>query len=399
MQRRFQFSARGRNVLSGCFTVVAAVFVLAGCSSSSSTTSNANGGSSKAGTNSAGVQKAEATIAHYSQPYNGIGVTVPLKQLPKGKTFFYLPCPSEVCIVDSVNAMKAAAKAMGARLTVMPEGATPATITSAWDSAASASPAPAGLFWGGVPPQVMQHQISTLAGKKVPMIAWGAGLVNAPTGGTNWPGVSLDVAPISWGDRNGQLMADWIVADSKGNANTLFVNFPDYALFNHELAAFKNEYNALCSTCQFSSIPAKATDFGTKLPGQVVSALQRNPKINYIVFAYGDMVLGVPEALATAGLATQVKIVSQSGGKKNYEYIQKGQQAVDVAFDNSFIGWKSMDALARLSAGESAAPDTGPLPTRFLTKANLQLDPSTGEAVVAPDYQKKFEALWGVNGG
>lgn len=384
-----------RAVFIAALVCVAAIAVSAcGSSSEDSTSSGTSSGGDGV---SAGVEQAEEIVAQYSQPPTDLGVTEPLGKVPKGSTVWYLPCPTPACQA-SQKGLEEAADVMGVSVHIQPQGATPSSTQSAWDTTAAASPPPDAVHFGGTDVSVVAKQLKELAADGVPTVASGSALLNNPSGGTDNPDVTFDLLPLDeWAQRVGRLMADWTVADSQGDAHILYANLPDFVVFKNMYAAYNGEYKKLCPGCADVKLMISSfEDIGTTLPGKIVSEIQRDPAINYVITPLGDQALGVPQALKAAGI-TGVNIVSQAGTKANMEYIANGEQAVDVETNNQYLGWKAMDIMARLINGESTSPDLPPIPTQFLTKETLQLNPSTGEAEL-PGYQDKFKQLWGVSG-
>jgi ribose transport system substrate-binding protein len=376
--------------------VCLSAFAVSACGGSSDSTgsSTASGGDSA----SAGVEQAEKIVAQYSQAPTDVGVTEPLgKMPPKGSTVWYLPCPTPACQA-SQKGLEEAAGILGVSVHIQPQGATPASNQSAWDTTAAAAPPPDAVHFGGTDVSTVAPQLKSLAAAGVPTVASGSALLNNPKGGTDNPDVTFDLLPLdAWAQRVGRLMADWTVADSQGDAKILYANLPDFVVFKNMYAAFDDEYKKLCQGCTDVKLMITSfEDIGTTLPGKIVSEIQRDPAINYVITPLGDQALGVPQALKAAGI-TGVKIVSQAGTKANMEYIANGEQAVDVETNNQYLGWKAMDIMARLINGESTSPDLPPIPTQFLTKETLHVNSSTGEAEL-PGYQDTFKQLWGVGG-
>ncbi|MFM8484202.1 MAG: hypothetical protein ACKOBT_12750, partial [Actinomycetota bacterium] len=126
--------------------------------------------------------------------------------------------------------------------------------------------------------------------------------------------------------------------------------------------------------------------------------------------AFGGMLFGVPDALEAAGLLDQAKAVSQAGGPLNFGFIASGKhQVAEVALASELLGWRAVDAAARVLLGSGPGraetppqaiieghPDilSGGLPLQIL-EADSIADPS----VLWPGvegFQDKFTALWGL---
>ena len=154
----------------------------------------------------------------------------------------------------------------------------------------------------------------------------------------------------------------------------------------------------------------RSTDIGTNLPGQIVSALQADPELDFIVYAFGGMLYGVPDALKAAGLLDQAKAVSQAGGPLNFGFIANGEhQVAEVALASELLGWRAVDAAARVLLGDGPGratprdeakvdghPDilAGGLPLQILTKDSIKDPAALWPGVVG--FQAKFTSLWGL---
>lgn len=372
--------------------------LVAGCGSSddkASSADTADGGKAASGA----LAKAEELVEQFSKSNQTIGVTEPLKKRPEGATFAFLPAAGEASEKFEADGFHEAGEVLGVKTEVIPQGTTPASTASAWNQAVGKTPPFTGIFYGGTPPSTVSNQIKSLVSKDVSIIGFNSNLENKPGGGTTYPGVDFDVAPNEWAEQIGQIQAAWITTDSDSAAKVLYVNIKAYPGLVLSEEAFNKELANLCPDCSTTSMPVQPTEIGTKVPEKVVAALQRDPDIDYAVFGYGDIALGVPQALKTRGLNDKVKIVTQTGGPQNIDYIEKGEQAMDVALNLEEAGWKAVDVLARLANGESTEPANALIPLVIVTPESLEngdvkLD-DTGQVLTAPDYKAEYEALWG----
>ena len=140
---------------------------------------------------------------------------------------------------------------------------------------------------------------------------------------------------------------------------------------------------------------------------QSVSELQKDDGINFIVTGFGDMLLGMPDALSGAGF--DVPAISQAGTPLNRQLIADGtMQVADVALPTSFLGWRAVDAGLRAIAGQDSGTFTQPpyadfdghpdiaisgVPQRVIEADDI--DDPTVPWVGVEGYQDAFSALWG----
>jgi ABC-type sugar transport system substrate-binding protein len=368
-----------------------------GSSSSSSSSASAAGSTSSANTAStplaspaggsapAGVAQAQKQLATYENPNPTISLPTLSAKPPAGKTIDFVGCPLASCLEIQQTA-QAAAKAVGWTVHVFNGGLTPASFVSAMNDVVQ-SPGDGVLGIGILPNSAISSQLAALKAKHVP---WVAVASPSPIGNdmianfSSSPEIAL----------SGKVMADWIIADAQGKANVAY--FWDPTLTQHLPAknAFVAEMGALCPGCTVSvQTTSFSTGIGTTDPAQIVSYLQRNPDTNYIVIGIGDATAGIPEALAAAGLAGKVKIVTRLADTINFKDIQSGTETMGVTEETYEIGWRMIDALARDFLGDSMACCTTPIGTvHVITKADLPASLTVPYSV--PGYQQFFLKAW-----
>lgn len=334
-------------------------------------------------TPSDGVAEAQAAVALRTTIPDTIGFDTPLSALPTGATAYYMECGVLQC-TDVGDQLELVAPELGVTIVRIPTGDTPETISAAFDRAAA--DLPDAVLVPALPPDLYQSQLTTLNNAAVPVIAW-----TLPA--DELPGLQKIVLNGSQYELNGQLMADWVIADSMGAANTVVFNVPTFAALKVMEHSFADELARLCAHCTYEGVDVQGQDIGSALPGRVVSYLQANPDTNYVFLAFGSMVLGVPEALAAAGL--DAKLVSQAGLEQNFEYIQAGQQAVDLTLSHEQLAYAALDIMARALAGDDTSVVPGILPGIFLSADNLDFEPSEHTTWPMPQsFRDQYLALW-----
>jgi ribose transport system substrate-binding protein len=197
--------------------------------------------------------------------------------------------------------------------------------------------------------------------------------------------------------------------ETGGDANVLFLNIPQFPVLALEQEGFTEEYSAVCPDCKLTALAFTVPQL---LAGEhiaaAVSEFQKDPSINFVVTGFGDMLLGMPDALSGAGI--DVPAISQAGTPLNYELIVGGNmQRADVALPTGFLGWRAIDAGLRALAGQ----DTGTFERRPLTdfdghpdiaisgiplkiiEADDIDDPTVAYPGI-PGYQDLFKSLWGI---
>jgi ribose transport system substrate-binding protein len=311
-----------------------------------------------------------------------ITVTSPVgKSVPAGKKIVFISCGVTVCQQQG-QIVGQAAKALGWSASTVTTDGTPTSVQAAYDTA----------LRQGANAIVTTAALRAEIASKIPALQSKGVVVSncCSTDPVTAPFIySTDTpaqdAPI------GKWLAAEIVADSKGKANTLYVNIPAFTVLGTLGQEFKSSYQQYCPSCGYASIDVSLTQL-PKAPNLIVSYLRSHPSVNYVALSVAnELDNGLPAALSAAGLSN-VKVVGQGGGPTDFSYVANGQELALVPFDYYNVDYQMVDALARHFAG-SPVQQTPP-PLWLVTKANLPSDHSSLFPNV-PDYQAQFLKLWG----
>ncbi len=328
------------------------------------------------------VEEAKSRVAALDKAPTDIGVSEPLEGSVEGKKLIFVSCLAPICNLIGSH-VKEAAAVLGMQTQVIQAGATPDTITKAYNSAVAAKPD--GVVASSIPPTLWQPQLKALKDAGIPVITNAAA---AP----EHDGVVAQFYDDKVTAEVGVDVASWVLADSNGSAKTVNVFTPEFAGLVPQADAYRDTIQK-CEKCSWERLDVKSSDVGKVIPGRVVSYLQRNPDVKYVSFQYGDLATGVPQALKGAGIEG-VKLVSSGGGPVNYQYIQNGEQARDLSLYLDVYGWQIADAMARaLLDKEVTVPD---LPDGWISEANSDFDAKKQPPFGAADWQDQFKKLWGV---
>ncbi len=187
------------------------------------------------------------------------------------------------------------------------------------------------------------------------------------------------------------MLAAEVVADSKGKADTLFVNIPAFTILAPLGKAFQQYYNQWCAGCSYASIDVALTQLANA-PNLIVSYLRSHPSVKYVVLSVSDALgTGLPGALTAAGL-TSVKVLGQGGDPTSFQYLANGQFLALAPFDYYGVDYQMLDALARHFAGVPV--QMTPPPRWLLIKSNLPANHTQPFPLVATN-QSQFLKLWG----
>jgi ribose transport system substrate-binding protein len=375
--------------------VAALSTVAAGCGSSSSEPANAG---SSAAASSVDLAPYQAAVRKAMQgPTQWNGPTQPVTA-PKGLKVALVTCAGVLqgCS-DPAKAAAAAAKDLGWNATIYDGKGDPATqnkiVTQAVNGGADA------ILTFSIDSSFIASGLKAAKAKGIPVGSSAQGVAAAPDGfafdvGANWQQV-------------GDIQGNWIVADSQGKAVFQPMLDKEYASV---VASAEKAISVVksCSSCEVKS-PQEfvGANVGNGLGQRVVSVLRRDPKIDYLLATYDPAAADVATAVANAGMGSKVSVIGQIGLSQNFGLIRDGKgQAADVAFDQTYTGYATVDQLIRHIAKKplfKSSDTTDPrfiygenVPMRLITKENA---PAEGQGYTAPiDAVGHYRKLWGVSG-
>lgn len=168
----------------------------------------------------------------------------------------------------------------------------------------------------------------------------------------------------------GELAADWIIRDSGGAADVLFLTVPDVIGSTQEQKAFSDRLAAKCSGCQVTVEGVTLANWATDLTTTTSAALLRDPSITYVVPAFDPMTQFVTPAIQQAGKSSAVKTVTVNGSLDQMKQIQPGAVAAEIGIDLNALGYIEADQVLRVLAGATPV-DKAYAPVRIFDAGNI----------------------------
>jgi ribose transport system substrate-binding protein len=369
-----------------------AAVLLAACSSSSpssSATAAASGSSSAAasGSGNAQAQAAQQIVDKWLKTPTTIGATTPLEHAPtKGETFVDLQCELEQCAQFTVGE-KAAAAAAGWKLVVITfQNSNPATLIAAMQQALQYHPA--GVSVPGLPEATWAAEIPAYKAAKVPIILLTDGATPIA-----YPVVSSIGGPDT-SSAEGSIMANWFIADSGAAGKVLLVDASAYPVFAGFIDTFNSTVKAGCTNCSVTPLDASIPEIENNgLIPAVVSALQRDPSIKYVISCDGPFIDGLPSALQAAGLSG-IKIGAKDLDAAEGQNLINGTGAAFTGQALHYEGWAAIDVGLRESENMPVSPTDGGVPQQLLTRATVGTPSNSFDR--PSNFPQLFEALWKV---
>jgi ABC-type sugar transport system substrate-binding protein len=351
----------------------------AGCGDDDSSETAASTGGASSNT---ALSKAEAVMAEGTKRPTEETVTKPIdKPIPSGKKLAFISCGTSQCQLQGEIIQSAAAHLGWTSRTLATDGS-PTQIQEAFTTA----------LRDGVDAVILNASTRDAIAKQLEQAkAKGVAYIGCCSTDDVGDGYLYNTSTPEQNAKIGKYLAGAIVSDSKGEANTLYVDIPAFTILGALGDSFKQDYQSFCPDCGFAKIDVALPRLGDS-PNIIVSYLRSHPDVNYVALSVADALgTGLPAALKAAGL-TDVKIVGQGGDPTAFQAIAQGQILALVPFPYYDVDYMMVDALARHFAGvelEHTAP-----PLWMLTKDNLPSD-YTKLFPNVESYESEFLKLWG----
>src|SRR3954447_9879764 len=371
------------NSLRKLVAVLALGATVAACGSQSN--EGSSGGSAAGGSSGASVAKAQTLAKQATTRPTSLGVLPPVgKPVPTGKKVAFISCGVEACEIQG-QIIKQGAADLGWTATTIGTDGSPEQLQNAFKTALRQGAD--AVILNAVNRAAVAKQIQEAKQK-------GVAFVTCCSTEAVGDGILANVAGKENSARIGESLAAEIVADSKGKADTVFVNISAFEILQALGGQFESTYKQFCPSCKYASLDIPVTSLGKDAPDRIVSYLRSHPQVNYLVLSVSNALgAGLPAALRAAGLADKVKIVGQSADTQTFQDLQaKSLQSV-VPFDYYAVDYLMLDARARHWAGAPAA--AGHPPLWIVTSANMPETATKGLFPVVEDYRAEFKKIWG----
>ena len=363
---------------------------LTACTSPSDSGSSPSGAATaKAGSAAEGeVAAAKKSVEPLLQPPTKINQTGTITgDTSSDKPLVVITCELPQCTTIA-NGTLEAAKAIGWKTKELAYKTTDgATLTSAMKEALTYDPfavAPIGFsqaLWDPLVPDFEK------AGVIITPVAVGDTKPGGPV--TQGSASQLDYSA------SGAAMADWVTADSAAEAHVLVQDVPAFAVLKAYGDGFKEQFPQSCSACTMATLDNAPAQLATNgIVPSVISELQKDPKIKYVVSTdTAFLAAGLPSAMKAAGI-TGVKIVGGSPDINSLQGIVSGSLAAVSATAEDQYGWTAVDIIARTMTKTDVPAGDGGRVQMITVKDNVGT-PSAAGLGYPKDYRDQFKALWG----
>lgn len=333
---------------------------------------------------------AAAELAALLERPTEITNTTPFEgDVPADKTIMWIQCPVPAC-VQLGHPLQDAVDALGWTLKIVPHDGTPESVKAAYAQAVREKPD--GVVSSGYPRVMFEEELGQLAAAEIPVIQ--VTVTDPPEDGltavVHGPGRNAEA---------GRQLALYTAVNSGGQANVLWLTTA-YPIVIPTLegdegqGGFRPTLEELCPDCSIEVLDVPIELIGVEDAARVVSTLQANPEIDYVVGPLGDMFVGLPGALADAGMADRVTLVTHDQNPALSAAVEDGSIAAVVGFPGLEDMFQVVDTFVRYFAGEEFESRSDDMPSWIITQGNVPS--TTDDYPLVESYQEQYQALWGV---
>ena len=315
----------------------------------------------------------------------------------KGKSMWYISVSLSIPFEQfMVQGMKEGAATVGANVVGFDAKSSLAEATRGIEQAIQAK---AGvIFVDGFPPNLVAPAVAEAKAAGIPVLT-----TNSQEAGPLLPGYPDGVVGSATHSfaTPGKIEADWIVADSKGAANIIYLRSSDVPVITDvEKNAFVAELNRLCSSCKVQVVDVPTSQWSQLTP-KTASLIRANPSVNYFVPDFDGEVIFMVPGVTSANAQSKVKLVSFNATPSVMTNLKQAYVvAAETGGPNLLQGWAFADEGLRVLAGQQPLNDLN-IPTRLFDKTNINsidLTQQESEWYGVGDYRAKFKQQWGVSG-
>lgn len=346
----------------------------------------------------ANVAAAKAAVAAASpaiKAFTAPGPAIPNVKSLAGKTVYFVPAQYAVPIFKAIgDALTQSLGAAGIKLQICDAKANPSTTADCFQQAINAKAG--AVIVGSLPQEFAATAFKAVTDAGIPIV----NTLTIPAG----PGDPKQVGYITPNFIGFQATnSDYIIANSNGTANVLYVQATDTpATKIWAEAGALAEYKKRCPKCKVTVVQTSTGQL-SKLPSLISSALIKNPNITWVQAEFDSLVQPIVTGLQSSPRGSQIKVISMDGTLPVLQLVKAKRNVVaDYGYNLNAFGWYTADQALRMMAGQPSLQMVQFPYTRLFQQANtsrLNLTPAaqgTGEWYGSTDYQAGFKKLWGL---
>lgn len=350
--------------------------------------------SASAASASAGLAHAQQVLAQYSKPitkFNLPSSSVGGVSKLKGKKVMFIPLLDQIPAFQITRGgLTAALKTAGISVTDCNGQANPSGVQSCITQAESGGYS--AVITDAIPFEMAaqafqgaeQHHIAVLITDQLAeskyakkgLMAYQPGAINQPT-----------------------LIADWMIADSKGKADAIVTRETD----SPSSAAYVTdgmlpEFKKYCPGCKVTTADTPSNGVTSQW---VETQIKKDSGVQYYYSEFEDDLAPTTQGVSLSGKTGSLKVEYATATIAGLTDLKNHKQVyAEVGDDVNYEGWADADEILRMLTGASTVAET--IPERIFTRANIgsikltNANQNSGVWYGNPvPFEKGFEKLWG----
>jgi ribose transport system substrate-binding protein len=384
-------SPRSAHLRAG--VVLATIAVLAaGCSDEETSTTAPTQSAGPVVTDSAaGVAEAQKVVDQYRKPPTWQGPDDPVNIASvAGKKVTYISVSNSIPVLkywsDRVTGLL---KQYGdVQLTVIDAKGSVDEANKGFEQAI-AQKADAIVFLA-LPPSLFQAQINRAHSAGIKVISAQTGVPGKLEAGQDAE-VSFDYVKV------GQIIGDWVVADSKGKAKGMVVSSDDVPASQPQAQGTLNEVERLCPDCDMTMKDVQIPQWQNSMPTLFQTTVNSDPTRTYLLPLYDGQALPGLGAIRTAGAGSKVSVGAFNATPGIVEQLKDPASGLklEVGGHNEWWAYACTDQIFRVLSGARPVENYN-VGLRIFDSTNADLIQGKDEFAwyQSTEYRDKFPAMW-----
>jgi ribose transport system substrate-binding protein len=309
-----------------------------------------------------------------------------------GKSIFEIPLSSTIPFIAAKSKeMKKVAERFGIDYTTWENEGTPPEWVRGMDQAI-ARKVDLIILQGAPDPDLLQPQLKRAEQAGIPVLA--TFIIDehesVPAG--------LTATVRTPATRRLRLVADYVIAQTKGDANVLVVTSNDIRISRAIGPAIEDEFEKRCPSCSVTVADVPLADWATKIQTTVQSQITSNPDLDYVIPIFDGMAQYAVAGVLQAGASDRVSVATSDATPSVLADLQRGRVVkLEAGTNPAWIAWANMDQAMRMLSGAGPIESGNEkLPIRLIDESNVaetgeppQLGQGFGNA-----YIKGYDELW-----
>ena len=387
----FKHRKGGSRLVVGAIAISTAMLLVA-CGNSKGTTAADPGGSAGSSDTASGVAEAKKIVADYSKPPTWQGPNDPVKVSDlSGKRVVYISVSNSIPVLKywSDTLAGVVKNVAGIQFDVVDAIGSVDEANKGFQQAIATKADVVVLQAFSADLFTAQIQQAKAAGIKV--ITANSGVPGKVDGGQDAE-VTFDYVKV------GQLIADWMIADSKGSGKALLVTSDDVPASQSQAQGTLAEVKRLCPSCDVQKKDVQIPQWEASIPTLFQTTINTDPMRTYLLPIYDGQALGGLGAIRTAGAGSRVKVGTFNATPGIVEQLKDASSGLklDVGGQNEWWAYACADTIFRVLTGTKPI-DNYNVGLRIFDTSNSHLiqgkDEFSWYGDVA-DYKAEFATLW-----